>query len=309
MVSGEMGRLRLTNEEKPNKIEVTRMEYSYSLEVTFMKRTERVGAMLQILRENPNKTFSLGYFCDMFDCAKSSLSEDVSAAKRALEISGYGRIETSAGAKGGLKYIPSISAKAAQSLLDELESMLEDKDRILANGFLYTSDIMFNPVIAKGVGQIFAKKFENSGADYVVTVETKGLPAALMTAEMLNLPLVVLRRESKISEGSTVSINYFAGSADRIRKMSLAKRAVKPGTKALIVDDFMRAGGSVRGISDMMREFDVEIVGVGVVIAAKEPEKKKINDYFPLMHLGVVDADNQIIEVEQNTQGIKEILG
>ena len=59
-----------------------------------MKRTERVGAMLQILRENPNKTFSLGYFCDMFDCAKSSLSEDVSAAKRALEISGYGRIET-----------------------------------------------------------------------------------------------------------------------------------------------------------------------------------------------------------------------
>ena len=57
-----------------------------------MKRTERVGAMLQILRENPNKTFSLGYFCDMFDCAKSSLSEDVSAAKRALEISGYGRI-------------------------------------------------------------------------------------------------------------------------------------------------------------------------------------------------------------------------
>ncbi len=274
-----------------------------------MKRTERVGAMLQILRENPNKTFSLGYFCDMFDCAKSSLSEDVSAAKRALEISGYGRIETSAGAKGGLKYIPSISRTTAEKLLNELEEMLEDKDRILANGFLYTSDIMFNPVIAKGVGQIFAKKFENCGADYVVTVETKGLPAALMTAEMLNLPLVVLRRESKISEGSTVSINYFAGSADRIQKMSLAKRAVKPGTKALIVDDFMRAGGSVRGIGDMMREFDVEVVGVGVVIAAKEPEKKKVSEYFPLMYLGTVDADEQIIEVEQNTEGLKEIFG
>lgn len=274
-----------------------------------MKRTERVGAMLQILRENPNKTFSLGYFCDMFDCAKSSLSEDVSAAKRALEISGYGRIETSAGAKGGLKYIPSISQTTAEKLLNELEEMLEEKERILANGFLYTSDIMFNPVITKGVGQIFAKKFENCGADYVVTVETKGLPAALMTAEMLNLPLVVLRRESKISEGSTVSINYFAGSADRIQKMSLAKRAVRPGTKALIVDDFMRAGGSVRGISDMMREFDVEVVGVGVIIAAKEPEKKKVSDYFPLMYLGMVDADEQIIEVEQNAEGLKAIFG
>ncbi|MBO4992087.1 MAG: pur operon repressor, partial [Firmicutes bacterium] len=166
-----------------------------------MKRTERVGAMLQILRENPNKVFSLGHFCDMFDCAKSSLSEDVSAAKRALEISGFGRIETSAGAKGGLKYIPSISKSAADRILTELEDKLREKERILANGFLYTSDIMFGPGISKSVGQIFAKKFENAGADYVVTVETKGIPAALMTAEMLNLPLVVLRRESKISEG------------------------------------------------------------------------------------------------------------
>ncbi|MBQ8589443.1 MAG: pur operon repressor [Firmicutes bacterium] len=274
-----------------------------------MKRTERVGAMLQILRENPNKTFSLGYFCDMFDCAKSSLSEDVSAAKRALEISGYGRIETSAGAKGGLKYIPSISKKAAENLLNDLEEMMGEKERILANGFLYISDIMFHPAIVKGVGQIFAKKFENCGADYVVTVETKGIPAALMTAEMLNLPLVVLRRESKISEGSTVSINYFAGSAERIQKMSLAKRAVKPRTKALIIDDFMRAGGSVRGISDMMREFDVEVMGVGVMIASKEPVKKKVSEYFPLMYLGTVDADNQIIDVEQNVQAIEEVFG
>ncbi|MBO4991323.1 MAG: pur operon repressor, partial [Firmicutes bacterium] len=106
----------------------------------------------------------------------------------------------------------------------------------------------------------------------------------------------------KISEGSTVSINYFSGSAERIQKMSLAKRAVRPGTKALIVDDFMRAGGSVRGISDMMREFDVEVVGVGVVIAAKEPEKKKVNEYFPLVYLGKVDADEQTIEVERNPE-------
>lgn len=274
-----------------------------------MKRTERVGAMLQILRENPNKVFSLGHFCEMFDCAKSSLSEDVSAAKKALEISGFGRIETSAGAKGGLRYIPSISAAAADHLLTDLEDKLRDTGRILANGFLYTSDVMFSPMISRGVGQIFAKKFENVGADYVVTVETKGIPAALMTAEMLNLPLVVLRRESKISEGSTVSINYFSGSAERIQKMSLAKRAVKPGTRALIVDDFMRGGGSVRGIADMMREFDVQVAGVGVVIAAREPEKKKVTDYFPLIYLGRVDEDEQVIEVERNPMIFESIFG
>ena len=54
-----------------------------------------------------------------------------------------------------------------------------------------------------------------------------------------------------MSEGSTLSINYFSGSYDRIQKMSLSKRAVKPGMKALIVDDFMRGGGSTKGISDI----------------------------------------------------------
>jgi purine operon repressor len=137
----------------------------------------------------------------------------------------------------------------------------------------------------------------NLGADYVVTIETKGIPVAFMTARMLNLPLVVVRRESKISEGSTVSINYFSGSSDRIQKMSLAKRAVEPGKKAIIIDDFMRAGGSVKGIIDILDEFDVITVGTGVVIASLEPKKKKIDVYYPLLYLGRVDEENKKIEI------------
>ena len=35
----------------------------------------------------------------------------------------------------------------------------------------------------------------------------------------MNLPLVIIRREAKVSEGSTVSINYFSGSYDRVQKI------------------------------------------------------------------------------------------
>lgn len=34
-----------------------------------MKRTERVGAMIQILTGSPSKTYSLQYFCDLFGAA------------------------------------------------------------------------------------------------------------------------------------------------------------------------------------------------------------------------------------------------
>ncbi len=265
-----------------------------------MKRTDRVGAIIKILSQNPSKNFSLGYFAEKFGAAKSSISEDLSAARKMMQSMELGIIETSAGASGGVKYISRISNKEVDILLQDLCTKLEDPGRILAGGFLYTSDIMFDSTLAKRTAEVFARKFGDKKADYIITVETKGIPVALMTADLLNLPLVVIRRESKISEGSTLSINYFSGSTDRIQKMSIAKRAIQPGTKALIIDDFMRAGGSAKGISDMMKEFDVEIVGTGVVIASKEPEKKKVEDYFPLVYLGKVDENSKKSEVFPN---------
>lgn len=277
-----------------------------------MKRTERVGAMIHILSQNPNQAFSLSYFCKLFDCAKSSVSEDAALARKALESAGMGSIETMTGSKGGLKYVPRLWQAEAKEILDRLCEKLNDKSRILGNGFLYTSDVMFDPRLTKGAARIFASRFSRAGGDYVVTVETKGIPVALMTAELLNLPLVVLRRESKISEGSTVSINYFSGSTERIQRMSIAKRAVRAGSRAIIIDDFMRAGGSVKGLVDMMKEFDVEVAGIGVVIASQYPEKKKVQDYFPLLFLGEVDEEAQTIQLSRNdaifSWGLEDVL-
>ena len=42
-----------------------------------MKRTERVGAMIEILTQSPNKVYSLQSFCDLFGAAKTRISEDI----------------------------------------------------------------------------------------------------------------------------------------------------------------------------------------------------------------------------------------
>ena len=266
-----------------------------------MKRTDRVGAIIRILSQHPNKVYSLSYFCDLFGAAKSSVSEDVAAARDLLERMELGRIETIAGAKGGIRFISKISRKDADMLLKELKERLSEGNRILGGGFFYTSDLMFDSNLVQGAAQIFADYFLDKGADCVATIETKGIPVALMTSHMLNLPLVVVRRESKVSEGSTVSINYISGSSDRIQKMSLSKRAVTPGSKAIIIDDFMRAGGSVRGVQDILAEFDVETVGIGVLIASKKPEKKKVENVVPLIYMGEVDEETKTFDLAINS--------
>ena len=80
-----------------------------------MKRTERIGAIIKILTDTPNKSYTLQYFCDLFGAAKSSISEDIKSANEALRFTGGGYLETSAGAKGGVKFVPDISDEAVKN--------------------------------------------------------------------------------------------------------------------------------------------------------------------------------------------------
>lgn len=267
-----------------------------------MKKNQRIGRLIDELYNNPCKLFDSKHFCEKFDIAKSSLSEDLKDANEVLFENGSGHIETVSGVGGGIKFVPGISDAEIKQTQAEMIEALSDDSRYLGGGYLYTSDIMYNGRFVHNMARIFAQKFYSLGANYVVTVETKGIPLASQVAFLLNLPLVVIRREAKYSEGSTVSINYFSGSSDRIQKMSIAKRAVEPGTKAIVIDDFMRGGGSLKGIEEILSEFDVKTVGLGVAIASTKPEKKKVNDYIAIIFLDPNKEDEKKTIITANQE-------
>ena len=77
--------------------------------------------------------------------------------------------------------------------------------------------------------------------------------------------------------------------------MSIAKRAVAPNKRAIIIDDFMRGGGSLKGVTEILSEFDIEVVGAGVAIASREPSKKKISSYLPVIYLDSIDEESKVI--------------
>ena len=89
-----------------------------------MKRTERVGALIRILTESPNKIYSLQYFCDLFGAAKSSISEDIQSASQAIELTGSGCLETTPGSKGGVRFVPDISPEAVAALQADNDAAL-----------------------------------------------------------------------------------------------------------------------------------------------------------------------------------------
>lgn len=251
-----------------------------------IKRSERLGAMTRILIDSPNRIHTLGEFCALFGAAKSSVSEDIDLVSAAFERFDLGRIETVAGAAGGVRYRAIPGPERTRATLDALCERLSEPGRMLPGGFLYTSDITAQADIAQAVGEILAAMYCDRKPHFVLTMETKGIPIAMMTARALDVPLIIARRDSRAYEGSAVKINYIAGgSGERIETMALARRAVTPGQRALIIDDFMKGGGTLRGMVDLMKEFLAEVVGVGVMIATAKPEQKRVDGARALLVL------------------------
>lgn len=263
-----------------------------------LHRNERIGALIKILSDNPNRIYTLSFFTELFDAAKSTISEDIVIAKKLMKNFSFGMIETLPGAAGGVRYIPVVDEAFSKSFLKELCTRLITPERIIPGGFLYMTDIIYSPDIVRVLGRILATRFKDSGADYVITVETKGIPIALMTAEALNVPLVIVRRDSRVTEGSMVSINYVSGSSKRIQTMSLSRRSIKKGTKSIFIDDFMKAGGTAVGIMELMHEFENEVVGIGLFIETREPEHKLVENYVSLLTLYGVDEETNTIKIE-----------
>ena len=256
------------------------------------KRSERLGAMTQILTATPNRIHTLSEFCEMFGAAKSTISEDIDLVSASLERNDLGRLETVAGAAGGVRYRAIPSREKAYRTLLEVAETLSQPGRMLPGGFLYNSDVSSDSAIAQSMGEILAAQYYDRRPHFVLTMETKGIPIALMTARMLDIKLVIARRDSRAYEGSAVKINYIAGgSNDRIETRALSRRAVQPGQRALIIDDFMKGGGTLQGMVDMMREFQAEVVGVGVMIATAEPKVKRVEGARALLVLEGFDQE------------------
>ena len=147
-----------------------------------LRKSERIGAIVKVLSDNPNKIFTLGYFTEKFDTAKSTLSEDISVVKNVFEKLELGKVITISGASGGIKFIPMYTKNQAIAQVEEMCEKIVNPDRKLVGGFLYMNDLISSPDIAKSVGELFATVIDYSEADYVVTIEAKGIPMAMMTA-------------------------------------------------------------------------------------------------------------------------------
>lgn len=262
------------------------------------RRSGRLVDLTNYLLTHPHELIPLTFFSERYESAKSLISEDLTIIKQTFEQQGIGTLLTVPGAAGGVKYIPKMKQAEAEEFVQTLGQSLANPERILPGGYVYLTDILGKPSVLSKVGKLFASVFAEREIDVVMTVATKGIPLAYAAASYLNVPVVIVRKDNKVTEGSTVSINYVSGSSNRIQTMSLAKRSMKTGSNVLIIDDFMKAGGTINGMINLLDEFNANVAGIGVLVEAEGVDERLVDEYMSLLTLSTINMKEKSIEIQ-----------
>ena len=135
-----------------------------------IQKHDRISVITNILTDNPNKIYTLTYFCNLFNCAKSTISEDLDVVKDIFKHYELGSIETVSGAAGGVYYNPLMTEKQIEDFTKSLCEMINNSKRIIPGGYIYMNDLLYSPEISKNIGKALAILFNFVDMDYIITI-------------------------------------------------------------------------------------------------------------------------------------------
>ncbi len=151
------------------------------------------------------------------------------------------------------------------------------KDRIRRDGRALNEHVLLvdsflnhqvDPELMRAVGEEFARRFADAGADRIVTIESSGIAPAVMTALVMGLPMVILKKSvsSILSEG-ILQTEVFSFTKNCAYQLTLKRQFINPGDRVLLIDDFLANGEAAFGCIRLVEEAGGHVMGVGTVIA------------------------------------------
>jgi purine operon repressor len=64
--------------------------------------------------------------------------------------------------------------------------------------------------------------------------------------------------------------------------MYAPKNSMNRQSNVLIIDDFMRAGGTIQGMMSLVEELESNVIGIGVLFEEVMEQPKLVDDYFSI---------------------------
>ncbi|MEK7309242.1 MAG: adenine phosphoribosyltransferase [Planctomycetota bacterium] len=129
--------------------------------------------------------------------------------------------------------------------------------------------LLSDPSLSRRMVELMCQGFTQPGSsgktsvDKVVGIESRGFIIGAMVAQKLGVGFVMARKKGKLP-GKVIAKEY--GLEYGTACLEVQQDCIKKGERILIVDDVLATGGTVKAVTDLIRERGGRVVGIRFLI-------------------------------------------
>jgi len=147
----------------------------------------------------------------------------------------------------------------------QLENYIKDIVDFPKKGIVFKdiSPLLANPKAFARVIDNIASKYSTSTVDKIVGLDARGFIFGASVAYKMGVPFVMVRKPGKLPD-QCISVDYQLEYGQNTFEMH--ENSIQINDKVLIVDDLLATGGSVKAVTQLIRELNANIVALECVI-------------------------------------------
>jgi len=122
------------------------------------------------------------------------------------------------------------------------------------------------PAFMYAMGQALAARLVAFRPDILLTAEASGIAPAMVTALVLDLPLIYAKKYAPVVELPAYARIVPSATRGSSYKLVVATRYLQPGMRVALVDDFLAHGGTALALAEMVEEAGAHVVAAGFLV-------------------------------------------
>ena len=166
----------------------------------------------------------------------------------------------------------------------ELKNFIRDIPDFPKKGIIFKdiTPLLKDHLALKKSIDLLVKKFKKEKIDYVVAVEARGFIFGTALAYKLGAGFIPIRKKGKLPY-RTQSVSYqLEYGTDHLE---IHEDAIKPQSRVLVVDDLLATGGTVKAVTNLLKEQKANIVAIAFLVELRFLKGKDQLKDFPIYSL------------------------
>lgn len=188
--------------------------------------------------------------------------------------------------------------------MQELVERIKTEGRHVGGGIVKVDGFLnhqVDPALTDRMGEQFVRHFADAGPiTRILTAEASGIPPAVSTARLLNVPMVYARKShSALMEADDYQADAISRTKGNAVTLRISRRFLHADDRVLIIDDFLASGSTLAALVAIIEQAGATLAGIGCVIEKPQEggRERLAGRHIPIVTLAKITFDGDTLHV------------